>query len=111
MKAIDYRNATWNELRDHLHGHRASCYEAYLDHGPGTTRQIAEASGIDLLTLRPRTTELLQLGFLELVPEPDRPEKHRSKEGTYRALPMAAAEGLFLRRQHEATRETQLALL
>lgn len=108
MKPIDYRNTTFNELKGHLHGMRIAAYEAYLDHGPGTTRQVAEASGMDILTLRPRTTELLQLGFLELVPDPD---GHRSKEGTYRALPESAALSLFLRRQHQATRETQPELV
>lgn len=109
MKPIDYRNTTFNELKGQLHGMRVAAYEAYLDHGPGTTRQVAEASGMDILTLRPRTTELLQLGFLELVPEKE--DGHRSKEGTYRALPESAALGLFLRRQHEATRETQPELV
>jgi len=109
MKAIDYRNITWTEICSHVHGLRASCYDAYLDHGPGTTRQIAAASGIDLLTLRPRTTELLQLGFLELVA--DRDDNHRSKEGTYRARDLGDAMAHFLQQQHDATRETQLALL
>lgn len=108
MKPIDYRNTTFNELKGQLHGMRIAAYEAYLDHGPGTTRQVAEASGMDLLTLRPRTTELLQLGFLELVPDKD---GHRNREGTYRALPESAALGLFLRRQHEASRETQPELV
>ncbi len=107
MKPIDLRNATWSEIRGRLHDLRLSAYEAYLNHGPGTTREVARASGMDLLTLRPRTTELLQLGFLVLVnPTGD----HRPKEGTYRALTEAEAMDAWLARKADAARLTQLDL-
>ena len=67
MKAIDYRNDTWDQIRGRLAGLREQVYQAYVSHGPGTTREIAERSGIDILTLRPRTTELLQLGFVNVL--------------------------------------------
>lgn len=58
------RAQTWEEIRSTLQRRRLAAYSAWQQWGPGTTREVAEKSGIDLLTLRPRTTELLQLGFL-----------------------------------------------
>jgi len=66
MKAIDLRNATFGGLRAGLDESRGLVMAAWLSHGPGTTRQIATRSGIDILTLRPRTTELLQCGLIQL---------------------------------------------
>jgi hypothetical protein len=105
MKPIDYRNNTWKDIQSHLHGLRASIYEAYLEHGPCTTRQLSDITGLDILTVRPRTTELLQLGFLVLV------EGDSKREGSYRALHHTEALALYLRRANEATRTTQLSLL
>jgi hypothetical protein len=99
MRPIDYRNATWHGLKSHLHGLRLAAHNAYRDHGPGTTRQVADASGIDILTLRPRTTELFQMGFIELVPDP---LGNRSKEGTYRTVSEETARHRFQVRQAEA---------
>lgn len=66
MKSTDFRNANFEKLRESawLAGKRWEVYCAFLNHGPMTTRQAAQASGIDLLTVRPRTTELLQAGFV-----------------------------------------------
>jgi hypothetical protein len=80
MKAIDYRNITWASLQGYIVGLRAEVLDAYRRYGPGTTREIAAASGIDILTLRPRVTELIQLGYLELA------NFERSKSGTYQAV-------------------------
>ena len=80
MRTIDYRNITWESLQGHIVGLRAEVLDAYRRHGPGTTREIATASGIDILTLRPRVTELIQLGYLELA------NHERSKSGTYQAI-------------------------
>jgi hypothetical protein len=79
MKAIDFRNATWQEIRENLRGRRLAAHEAWLRWGPGTTHEVAERSGMSVLTLRPRTTELLQLGFVQLI------EAH-GKEGMYAAV-------------------------
>jgi hypothetical protein len=85
MVPIDYRNATFSDLKSRLSGLRIQVYQAFLDYGPGTTKQIADRSGLSLLTLRPRTTELLDLGFVELIGG----EGH---EGIYRARSMAEVE-------------------
>jgi hypothetical protein len=67
MKAIDYRNETWRQVLERGEGLRAAVYEALRAHGPCTTRQLAERSGIDPFSVRPRVTELVQLGFAECV--------------------------------------------
>ena len=83
MTPIDFRNATFESLRARLNVARSNVYEAWLTHGPCTTRQLAIASGIDLLTLRPRTTELYQLGLVTLAPDSQResPSVALAKEG------------------------------
>ena len=62
MKPIDVRNMQFAELQACLCGQRRSVLDAWRKYGPGTTRQLAQRSGIDLLNVRPRTTELLDLG-------------------------------------------------
>jgi hypothetical protein len=44
----------------------AAVYTAWLAHGPSTTRRLAEASGIDILNVRPRTTDLVHMGLVRL---------------------------------------------
>lgn len=101
MTTIDYRNATFADLQARLQGLRMQVYQAFHDYGPGTTRQIADRSGMDILTLRPRATELLGLGFIELIGG----ERH---EGIYRARSMAEVE-LFHRARVASISEPQLA--
>lgn len=95
MSPIDYRNATFRDLHGRLVNLRASVYEALMEHGPCTTRELARACDIDLLTVRPRVTELVQLGFVECLDE-------HGHEGRYRALTLAEAETLFAQRQRAA---------
>lgn len=82
MKPTDFRDATFEKLRESLWlaGKRWEVYQAFLAHGPGTTRQVAMASGIDLLTFRPRTTELCEAGFVALADG-----QAKGAEGVYRA--------------------------
>ncbi len=84
MIAIDFRNITWESLQEQLTGRRLQVLAAWRLHGPATTRELSERSGIDILTLRPRTTELLDLGFLMLVSVDER-RPVRQHEGVYRA--------------------------
>ena len=67
MKPIDCRNATFADLLQHIAGDRERVLEAWRAHGPCTTEDLAQRSGISILTLRPRTTELVQLGFVILA--------------------------------------------
>ena len=104
MTAIDYRNANFSQIRDLLSGQRLLVLHAWRRFGPGTTRQIAHKAGIDILTFRPRTTELLQLGLIELVPDVPGADAH---EGSYRALTDFQAEAQFNQRKEEARRQAQ----
>lgn len=103
MSPIDLRNATFRDITARLVNLRASIYEALIDHGPCTTRQLARDCGIDLLTVRPRVTELYQLGLAVLVES----DHH---EGIYRALTLAEAEAAFDARQAELSGGSQLSL-
>ena len=67
MKPTDLRNATWAEVQRHLTEDMLRVHEAWEMYGPGTTRAIAERSGISLLTFRPRTSDLYQLGLVECI--------------------------------------------
>ena len=64
MKATDFRNATFEGLKDRLEGLRKEVYRAWSLYGPGTTEQVAARAGMDILTFRPRSTELHQMGLL-----------------------------------------------
>jgi hypothetical protein len=90
MKAIDYRNNTWEHVKANLSGLRMQVYTAFVHYGPGTTWQIADKAGISILTLRPRTTELLQLGFVEVMDGSE-----NSREAIYVAIPEALAKSRF----------------
>jgi hypothetical protein len=79
MNPIDYRNDTWEIVQGRMLADlRYQVWQAFRNFGPGTTRDVAKKSGIDLLTLRPRTTELYQLGCLTVAGE--------GNEGIYTAL-------------------------
>ncbi len=81
MQPIDFRDFTFGDLKARgLDGLRGRVLGAWGTHGPCTTRQLATLAGIDLLSLRPRTTELVELGLVRLAEV--QPVKG---EGTYRA--------------------------
>ncbi len=86
MKPIDFRNANFEALRAGLDDSRRRVYQAWLEHGPGTTRAIAQRAGIDLLTFRPRTTDLFQIGLVRLTSEH---LAQPAREGDYEAVPQA----------------------
>lgn len=81
MTTIDLRNATFESLRQNLNDKRMEVYRAWVQHGPATTRQLANKSGIDILNVRPRTTDLCDLGLVKLV------AAIRGHEGVYQAVP------------------------
>lgn len=105
MKPIDYRNETWADIVLRVEGLRRDVYRELQQHGACTTRQLAQKSGIDLLTVRPRVTELYQLGLVELVnAEPG------AGEGVYQAVSWIVAMHNFEKARTAAT-EKQLSLL
>lgn len=90
MKPVDFRNETFDQVRGRVEGQRAAVLGAWAMHGPCTTRELAEKTGLSILTLRPRTTELVELGFVRLA------ESQLVKgEGTYRAATPAEAAATF----------------
>ncbi len=97
MKPVDYRNETWAAMHGRVVGLRLTVYEALLRVGPCTTRQLASKSGVDILTVRPRITELFQIGWVELVDE-----DAGGNEGEYRALSEDAAKSVFEKRRAAA---------
>lgn len=99
MTPADVRNLSWEELRDHLAGPRAAVWEWLRNHGPATTTAISEGTGIPLLTVRPRMTELVQLGFADCV-------GRLRREGVYASISPEAARA----RLQETHGHTQLPL-
>jgi hypothetical protein len=95
MKPIDIRNANYAQISGCLSGMRERVYWAWMQHGQGTTEQLAQRSGIPLLTARPRTTELVQLGLVELVGQ----DGH---DGLYRGVDLATVAARTTRERQPA---------
>lgn len=106
MQPIDYRNATWEEVIRHLNRDRERVYNALLRFGPITTRGLAAAMGCDILSVRPRVTELFQLGFVLLAEG----SESTGREGIYVALSWIDARHHFEARKAQA-QPRQLSLL
>lgn len=115
MKPIDYRNETFAQVQARLEGGRAAVLAAWCEHGPCTTKELAERSGLSLLSLRPRTTELYQAGFVicmdESWPSPSSLPPSPSGEARYRAASPAEAAAHFRQAQIAALNpQTELVL-
>jgi len=103
MSPIDYRNITWDGIQNKIAGNRLAVLAALREHGPCTTRALAAAMHWDILHVRPRVTELLQLGFAECL-------DLSGHEGTYRAFTDLEAFQFFRARKFHHT-NPQLQLL
>ena len=93
MQAIDYRNTTWEQLRSRVAGMRERVYCEFKRVGPCTTKELSIRSGISLWVVRPRTCELLQLGFIRVVE--DSGQKLAGREAVYEALPADDVQSRF----------------
>lgn len=102
MKPIDFRNETFDQIRARVTEDRELVHRAWLAHGPGTTREVSAKAGIDLLTLRPRSTELYQIGLLELADK----DGH---QGVYRARTIGEWTAYIAQRR--VMGESQLSLV
>ena len=102
MTPIDFRNATFADLQARLPGGRTAVLAAWIKYGPGTTAVVAARAQISILTFRPRTTELLQLGFVCLSEE----QRYRG-QALYRARTDAEIS-TWLAEKRE--RQTEMAL-
>jgi hypothetical protein len=132
MKPVDYRNETFASLKTRLADLRLEAYDALKVHGPCTTEALARAmrpnDPLFVLTVRPRVTELCQLGFAVLEEEdhgmhethenktnpPSVSSVHsvvappRSSGGRYRACSEFEARALFDAARRDACREQLL---
>jgi len=101
MKPVDFRNANFAALRDGMARQRLRVYRAWQAHGPATTSELARESGISILSLRPRTTELLELGLLRVARVKDR-------EGVYTVTSEAEWEDFRFEKIEQAYTQQEL---
>lgn len=86
------RNLSFDQVKAHVDGDRERCWTSLMLGGPMTTRQLAARIEIDLLTVRPRVSELVDLGFVVCTGK----DGH---EGIYQAVPVCEAQAAHSRRQ------------
>jgi DNA-binding transcriptional regulator YhcF (GntR family) len=104
MQTIDYRNESFEQVRGRVDGLRQTIWNHMMSRGEAlTTRQIAAETGIDILTVRPRVTELVQIGFAEV-------DGLAGREGRYRAISQFMARAKYEQERAKA-HESQLQLL
>lgn len=102
MKPTDIRNENWEAIQTRITGKRREVYEAFLKGPAATTEQMAARSGINLLTLRPRVTELFDLKLLRLV-------EKRAGSGVYIGVPEEEARREYERERFETLRAMEKA--
>lgn len=78
ITTTDIKLDNWQAVQAHLTSHRLAVYTALSHRGESTSRKLANYMDEDVLTIRPRLTELMQLGFVILTGKV-------GHEGTYRA--------------------------
>ena len=84
MKATDIRNENFESMRGSLERDTLQVYQAWVAYGPATTMQLALASGIPLLNVRPRTSDLMNdCGLVRLV-------RREGRHGVYEAVEQSA---------------------
>lgn len=104
MKPIDVRNECWADIQARVCGDRLRVYGFWKDYGPCTTQELSEKTGMSILSLRPRTTELYQLGLVELVDAAG-----GGKQGVYRAVDLDMAQRAFENRKALDVNQKQFA--
>jgi predicted ArsR family transcriptional regulator len=97
MHPTDYRNDTWDAVQLRVNHKRRAVLAGLRAFGPCTTRQLADRMKADILAVRPRVTELVQLGFVALATD----TKAGGHEGVYRAFSDDEALAQFHARQAE----------
>ena len=101
MKPIDFRNETFADIYSRLNDDRQAVYRKMMSIGDSTTRDLAKAMDMDILAVRPRVTELYQLGAVDLV------DRH-GHEGVYRARSQGDWMLWFGRQKNHDTNEQTL---
>lgn len=96
------------DIRDEMHAHiqpgvqvfQTRVWELLGKFGPCTTRQLAESSGMSLLTVRPRVTELLELGLVEL-------SGRLGREGVYRQVAITTIQKKLAEEAHARSEQRE----
>lgn len=104
MTPEDIRNASWADLEKLVTGQREMVYNSLFACGRCTTSQLAAHMERSVLSVRPRITELYELGLVELVGK-------QGHEGIYQTVPVYAARQAHAYRraqQNHQTRQLQL---
>jgi predicted ArsR family transcriptional regulator len=97
MNTLRIKQLNWQQMQAQLTGNRKTIWEAMVRLKLATTRQIADATGISLLTVRPRVSELVELGFAECAGKETRKTTGRTvTDGIYKARTIAQVEGAWL---------------
>lgn len=76
--SLEARDAAWERVRWAVRGLREDAWLWLHVHGPATTAELAAGMGTGLLTVRPRVSELVAMGFVEC-------KEMKGHEGVYRA--------------------------
>lgn len=103
LTSLDVRDQNFLSLRDSLDENRREVLCDLAAHGPCTTRQLADATRRDILSIRPRVTELLQLGLVIL-------HGRTEGQGIYRIADQSEWEQ-FRQRHLEETTTGQLQMI
>ena len=103
MNPVDFRTETWERVKARLTVDRLRVHDLFAKYGPCTTRELSERSTMSILSVRPRTTELAQLGLVALVGRQD-------CQGVYAAISMEDAERNFQEKCRAARQPAQLDL-
>lgn len=78
------RNETWESIQERLNGERLAVWEALCASTPVTTRELAGIMGRRCEDVRPRMTELCQMGLARCVGK-------IHKEGRYQGIDLETA--------------------
>ena len=95
--ATDFRDVTFADIKRSITGKRRAVYEALFVYGPCTTAHLAEIMDMSILTVRPRVTELCQMGLAR--PADIQPVRG---QGNYEAVSYAEAQELHEKQQGRA---------
>lgn len=95
MVATDIRDLNWTQIRDHLTPARMRIHETLQRVGQSTSMDLAERAGLSLWSVRPRMTELAQMGLVRCVGHIVRRGK---RHGVYEAVGLVEAEAAWIKR-------------
>ena len=99
MNPVDFSRSTYAQIEQALGALRVHVWNGLKQHGPCTTAVLSTKMEISVLTVRPRVTELVQIGLARLVPN-----QPRGHEGVYEAC---TVENAIVLQQAERHQEQQ----